>query len=99
MVVDIDYSRVREIQAYTTERAEMMEIVQRCFDEYPAENLDGIWGCLFNNYRSILACDGGSNQYKKAHNGGSRMRRQNTGTSVDLTVNMDDYRRCRALCV
>ena len=41
-------SRVREIQAYTTEREEMMEIVQRCFDDYPMDNLDGIYGgvCL-----------------------------------------------------
>jgi hypothetical protein len=88
-------SRVREIQAYTTDREEMMEIVQNCFDDYPIDNLDGIWGCLFNNYRSIMACDGG-NQYLKAHNGG-RERRRITGTSVDLSVNIDDYRRCRRL--
>ena len=89
-------SRVREIQAYTTEREEMMQIVQLCFNEYPMDKLDGIWGCLFNNFRSIMACDGG-NQYPKAHNGG-RLRRLNTGTSVDLTVNMEDYLRCRDLC-
>ena len=53
-------SRVRKIQAYTTERDEMMEIVQNCFNDYPIDNLDGIWGCLFNNYRSIMACDGGN---------------------------------------
>jgi hypothetical protein len=87
---------VREIQAYTTEREEMMQIVQLCFNEYPMDKLDGIWGCLFNNFRSIMACDGG-NQYLKAHNGG-RLRRLNTGTSVDLTVNMEDYLRCRDLC-
>ena len=84
-------SRIREIQAYTTDRDEMMEIVQKCFDDYPIDNLD----FLFNNYHSIMASDGG-NQYLKAHNGG-RERRKITGTSVDLTVNMDDYRRCRRL--
>ena len=88
-------SRVREIQAYTTDRVQMMEIVQNCFNDYPINNLDGIWGCLFNNYRSIMACDGG-NQYLKAHNGG-RERRRITGTSVDLSDNLDDYRRCRRL--
>ena len=86
-------SRVGEIQAYTTDRHEMMEIVQKCFDGYPIDNLDGIWGCLFNNYRSIMACDGGN---LKAHNGG-RERRKITGTSVDLNVNIEDYRRCRML--
>jgi hypothetical protein len=45
----------------------MMQIVQLCFKEYPMDKLDGIWGCLFNNFRSIMACDGG-NQYLKAHN-------------------------------
>ena len=60
------------------------------------ESLDGIWGCFFNNFRSIMACDSG-NQYLKAHNGG-RERRKITGTSVDLKVDMDDFRRCRELC-
>lgn len=58
-----------------------------------AVKLDGIWGCLCNNYRSIMTCNG-DNQYKHAHNGG-RKRAENKGTSVDLTVNVDDYNRLK----
>ena len=81
------------MKSHCTDRAEFMEMIQQAWDEYPMETLDGIWGCLYNNYRSIMACDGG-NQYKQAHNGG-RKRAQNTGSSVDLTVNLDDYNRLK----
>ena len=40
-------------------------VVLKTFEEYPAETLDGIWGCYYNNLRSIMACDGG-NDYKQA---------------------------------
>ena len=74
----------------------MMANVLKTFEEYPAETLDGIWGCYFNNLRSIMACDGG-NDYKQAHNGGKK-RQKSTGSAVDLSVNVDDYDRCKRLC-
>ena len=46
--------------------------------------LDGVWGCLCNNYRSVLESDGGS-QRKIAHNNG-RKRARETGSSVDLEL-------------
>jgi len=44
--------------------------------------------------RSIMHELGG-NDYKQAHNDG-RKRRRETGTSVDLSINLDDYDRCVA---
>ena len=43
-----------------------------------------------------MASDGG-NDYKQAHNGGKRRKRE-TGSACDLTVNLDDYDRCVRLC-
>ena len=60
---------------------------------HPAETLDGIWGCLYNNYRSVLESDGG-NQYKIAHNNG-RKRARETGSSVDLELSRDLYNKVR----
>ena len=79
------------MKSHCTDRAEFMNMIQEAWDEYPMETLDGIWGCLYNNYRSIMASDGG-NQYKQAHNGGQK-RAENTGSSVDRKVNVDDYNR------
>ena len=36
-----------------------------------------------------------ANDYKQAHNDGKR-RGQETGTSVDLSISLDDYDRCLA---
>ena len=41
-----------------------------------------------------MSCLGG-NDYKQAHKGGKR-RRQMTGTSVNLSISLDDYDRCLA---
>ena len=38
----------------------------------------------------------GGNQYKQAHNGG-RIRALETETSVDLSVDLDDYNACLAI--
>ena len=73
----------------------MMDIVKTAFLRYPVEKIDGIWGCLFNNFRSIMKCRG-SNQYKQAHNGGKN-RALETGISVDLSVDVDDYNACLAI--
>ena len=42
-----------------------------------------------------MKCRGG-NQYKQAHNGG-KLRALETGTSVDLRVDADDYNACLAI--
>ena len=89
-------TRVRQKSSPYDSREEMMANVLKTFEEYPAETLDGIWGCYFNNLRSIMACDGG-NDYKQAHNGGKK-RQKSTGSAVDLSVNVDDYDRCKRLC-
>ena len=81
------------MKSYCTDRSEFMEMIQETWKQYPMDSLDGIWGCLYNNCRSSMACDGG-NQYKLAHNGG-RKRAENTGTSVYRKVNVDDYNRIK----
>ena len=42
-----------------------------------------------------MACDGG-NDYKQAHNGGKKRQKSTTGSAVDLSVNVDDYDRCKS---
>ena len=63
------------------------------FNSYPTKTLDGLWGCFYNNLRSILECEGG-NQYKQAHNKGSE-RAENEGSAVDLEVDAKLVRRCK----
>jgi hypothetical protein len=56
----------------------MMANVIKAFDEYPADKLEDKGACYY---------------YNKAHNEGKRCRRE-TGTSVDLSINLlDDYDR------
>ena len=71
----------------------MVRVVLEVFNAYPAEALDGIWGCLCNNYRSLLESDGGD-QCKIAHNNG-RKRARETGSSVDLELSRDLYNKTR----
>ena len=85
---------VSQICTHCTSIEEMMNNVIRAFDEYPADKLEDKWACYYNNLRSIMSCLSG-NDYKQAHNGGKRCR-QMTGTSVDLSISLDDYDRCLA---
>jgi len=62
-------TQVRLICSHRTDREEMMMNVLKAFEEYPADKLDGIWGCYYNNLRSVMESDGG-NDYKQAHNDG-----------------------------
>ena len=87
---------IKKICSHCTSPTEMMANVLQAFEEYPSSKLDGSWACYFNNLRSIMACDGG-NDYKQAHNGG-RKRKRDTGSAVDLSINLDDYDRCLRLC-
>ena len=68
----------------------------KAFEEYPREKIDGIWACWFNNLYRVMSCDGG-NDYKQAHNGGERRKRE-TGSACDFTVDSVDYDRCVRLC-
>jgi hypothetical protein len=87
---------IRKICTHCTSRTEMMANVLQAFEEYPWDKLDGVWACYFNNLRSIMACDGG-NDYKQAHNGVTK-RKRDTGSAIDLSINLDDYDRCLRLC-
>jgi len=87
---------VKRICTHCTSREEMMVNVMKAFEEYPREKIDGIWACWFNNLRSVMSCDGG-NDYKQAHNGGKRRKRE-TGSACDFSVNLGDYDRCKRLC-
>ena len=74
----------------------MMGNVLKAFEEYPADKFDGIWACYYNNLPSVMQSDGG-NDFKQAHNGGKRRKRE-TGSAIDLSVNLDDYEKCLRLC-
>ena len=87
---------VKRICTHCTSRQEMMVNVMKAFEEYPKEKIDGIWASWYNNLRSVMSCDGG-NDYKQAHNGGKKRKRE-TGSAIDLTVNLVDYDRCVRLC-
>ena len=81
------------MKSHCTDRAEFMNMIQEAWDEYPMETLDGIWGCLYNNYHSIMACDGG-NQYKHGQFGQSeseRRRLQSNLRNVKSLVNILNY--------
>ena len=83
---------VSQICSHCTDRVEMMNNVEKTFWDYPADKLEDKWACYYNNLRSIMHELGG-NDYKQAHNGGQKRRRE-TGTSVDLSISLDDYDRC-----
>ena len=51
-----------------------------------------MWASYYNNMRSIMEVLGG-NDYKQAHNGGKK-RKRDIGTSVDLSIDLNDYDRC-----
>ena len=84
-----------QICTHCTSRDEMMaNHVIKAFDEHPVDKLEDKRACYYNNLRSIMSCLGW-NDYKQAHNEGRRHRRE-TGTLVDLSINLDDYDRCLA---
>ena len=72
--------------------AEKMSHVQEAFKSYPKEKISNIWACYFNNLRGIMKEKGG-NQYKPVHNN-SRNRQKETGSPIDLSVNIEDYISC-----
>lgn len=72
-----------------------MANVQKAFEEYPADKLDGVWACYCKNLCSVIQSDGG-NDYKQAHKGGKR-RKTETGSAIDLSVNLDNYEKCVSL--
>lgn len=53
-------------------RKDLLEAVERCWDEYPVERMDCVWRALYSSYHGILTT-GGSNEYEKHR--GSRTKR------------------------
>jgi hypothetical protein len=72
----------------------MMANVIRAFEEYPVDMLADKYACYYNSLLSITNSLGG-NDNKQAHNDGKR-RRQESGTSVDLFIDLEDYDNCLA---
>jgi predicted transcriptional regulator len=75
-------------------RKEMMANIIRAFEEYPVDKLADKYACYYNNLFSIMSSLVG-NDNKQAQNDGKKRRRE-TGTSVDLFINLDDYDNCLA---
>ena len=70
----------------------MMQNVVKAFNDYPSDELEDMWASYYNNMRSIVKELGG-NDCKQAHNGGKK-RKRDIGTSVDLSIDLNDYDRC-----
>ena len=70
----------------------MMQNVVQAFNDYPSDKLEDMWASYYNNMRSIMK-DLGGNEYKQAHNNGKK-RRRDIGSSVDLSIDLNDYDRC-----
>ena len=64
----------------------------QAFNDYPSDKLEDMRASYYNNMRSIMK-DLGGNDYKQAHNGGKK-RKRDIGTSVDLSIDLNDYDRC-----
>ena len=85
LFIGLLYSLRRSIAKKTTH-------VQGASKSSPKEKTMNIWACYFNNLKGIMKETGG-NQCKPAHNN-SRNRRKETGSPIDLRVNVEDYIRC-----
>jgi len=76
----------------------MMNNAEKAFWDYPADKLEDKWACYYNNLRNIMSSLGGNDYMiinRRTSNDGKRRRRE-TGTSVDLSISLDDYDRCLA---
>ena len=69
-----------------TDRDQMMQNVVKAFNDYPSDKLEDMWASYYNNMRSIMEVLGG-NDYKQAHNGGKK-RKRDIGASVYLSINL-----------
>ena len=84
---------VSQICTHCTDRDQTMQNVVKAFNDFPSDKLEDMWASYYNNMRSIMEELGG-NDYKQAHNGGKK-RKRDVGTSVDLSIDLNDYdRRC-----
>ena len=84
--------QVSQICTRCTDRDQTMQSVVKAFNDYPSDKLEDMWASYYNNMRSIMEVLGG-NDYKQAHNGGKK-RKRDIGTSVDLSIDLNDYDRC-----
>lgn len=88
-------SRVGALKQHANNIAELLIKVRTAFDQYDGETLDHIWAFQIACWTSILKEDGG-NQYTKPHSG-ARLRGAFGGTSVDLTIDTNEYNRVFAM--
>jgi hypothetical protein len=65
--------------------------VKLAYSNYDYKTLDHIWAHLFAVYNAILQ-DNGGNQYKAPHSG-VRKNAQIGSSSVNLTIDLDNYNR------
>ena len=78
--------------ARCADRDQTTQSVVKAFNGYLSDKLEDAWASYYNNMRSIMEVLGG-NDYKQAHNGGKK-RKRDIGTSVDLSIDLNDYDRC-----
>ena len=67
----------------------MMKNVAQAFNDYPSDKIEDMWVFPYNNMRSIMKELEG-NDYKQAHNG-DKKRKRDMGTSIDLSIDLNDY--------
>ena len=86
------------MEAFTNDKQRVMELVYRAWDNISWKVMDKSWACFFNQALITygLSCGAGAadNNYKSAHNQGGK-RQKDTGTTVDLSVNYEDYIACK----
>lgn len=83
--------RVAHIKRVAHNIDELIEKVHKAYADYDHKTLDHIWAHLIACWNRILRETGG-NQYKPPHIH-ARTRAQNGQSSVDLTVDVDEYNR------
>ena len=100
MILDLglNHSLDSQLHHYITRPENKEDLVHRVNDifwEYDSTKLLMLWGTLAEVYRQVLANDGKNFPTPHSH---VRQRANNAEDIVDLRVNMEDYRRCQALC-
>ena len=85
-------TQTRKSGTYNTKRQEYLDSVIEEFKAFDPYKLDRIWAIMLDNLRSTLKNRGG-NDYEPEHTR-KRKSQKDAGTTVDLTVPMEDYHEC-----
>jgi len=88
-------SRASKVKNRARNIDELITNITAEYDVYDRHTLDHMWAHLYACWNCILK-DNGGNQYKAPHSG-SRIRHKNADTSVDLTIDVDEYNRVSEL--